>query len=93
MAATTGGATGPEGMDHQLTAIIAGGVARVAFLTEGVQKRFTFSIATSGTRTTWTFLCPGQGSIVYGYDAAPSWIVLYITSAPSNLRTFTLTRQ
>jgi hypothetical protein len=89
-----GGATGPEGMDHQLTAVLAGGMARIAFLTNGKQMRYTFKVATSGTETTWSFVCPGtQGAVVYGFDATPGRIVLYLTMDPASQRTFTLTRQ
>ena len=89
-----GGATGPEGVDHQLTAILAGRTARVAVLANGVQKRYVFNIATSGTQTTWTPSCPpNQGPIPYGFDASAAQIVLYLTNDPTSLRTFTLTRQ
>jgi hypothetical protein len=89
-----GGAMGPEGMDHQFTAVIGGGTARVAFLTNGVQKRYTFRIETSGTQTTWTFTCPPtMAPIVYGFDASQTQIMLYITADPTNQRTFTLSRQ
>jgi len=53
-----GGATGPEGMNHQFTAVVAGPIVRVAYLTNGIQKRYTFTMTTSGTQTTWTFTCP-----------------------------------
>ena len=89
-----GGATGPEGMDHQITAVIAGPIVRIAYLMNGIQKRYTFTMTTSGTQTTWTFSCPPtQAPIVYGFDASPARIVLYITIDPTNQRTFTLTRQ
>jgi hypothetical protein len=89
-----GGATGPEGVDHQMTAIIAGGMARVVVFGDVVQQRYLFNIATSGTTTTWNFLCPtGFTAIPYGFDATPSEITLYVPFDPANQRTFTLTRQ
>jgi hypothetical protein len=89
-----GGAVGPDGVDHQLTAVIAGATARVVVLGAGIQRRYVFSMATSGTTTTWSVVCPtGLSPIRYGFDASASELELYITSDPADLRSFTLTRQ